>query len=72
MHGITSELEIFKRAWPILMALVNVNRFKTEALIDTGSPTTIISLKLAMEILKQDREDYTSLFEWKMAASDIL
>ena len=54
MHGITSESETVKRAGPILMALVEVNDIKTEALIDTASPTTIISLKLAMEILKQD------------------
>ena len=72
MHGITSESETVKRAGPILMALVKVNGIKTKALIDTGSPKTIISLKLAIEILKQDREQYTSLSEWKMAASDRL
>ena len=49
-----------------------MNGIKTEALIDTGSPTTIISLKLAIEILKQYREQYASLSEWKMAASDRL
>ena len=55
MHGITSESETNKRTGPILMLTVQVNSIQTEALIDTGSPTTIISLKLAMQILKQDR-----------------
>ena len=72
MHGITSESETNKRTGPILMSTVQVNDIQTEALIDTGSPTTIIPLKLAMEILKQDQEQYASLSEWKVAASDRL
>ena len=72
MHGIISESETNKRTGPILMSTVQVNSIQTEALIDTGSPTTIISLKLAMRILKQDREQYASLAEWKVAASDRL
>ena len=53
---------------PILMAPVSINGLMRNALVDTGSPCTIISLDFAMEVLKLTRPFFPSLEEWKEAA----
>lgn len=70
MHGITSETNV--TVGPVLTSPVTVNGIKTEALIDTRSPATIMSFKLALEVLKQSQGKYASLCEWQTAATDRL
>ena len=50
---------------PTVMAKLEVNGVKTEALVDTGSPVTIVSLAFAMHVLSKDRGLYSSVEEWK-------
>jgi len=37
------------------------------ALIDTGSPATLLSLKQAVKILAEQKKDYKTLHNWKKA-----
>lgn len=53
---------------PTATALVTVDGLSTNALIDTGSPCTIASLDLAMEIMNLSRRQVRDLREWKKAA----
>ena len=50
---------------PTVTVMVGVNGVNTEALIDTGSPVTIISLSFAMQVLRNDLQSYSSIEEWK-------
>ena len=50
---------------PTVMAKLEVNGVKTEALVDTGSPVTIVSLAFAMHVLSKDHGLYSSVEEWK-------
>lgn len=50
---------------PVVVAQVKVNEIPTEALIDTGSPMTIISLEFLMEVLEKERDQYGSIAEWE-------
>ena len=53
---------------PIPTAAIHVNGVTTRALLDTGSPSTIASLKFVMKVLEQERPKYESLQQWKEAA----
>lgn len=53
---------------PIVISSVEVNGLPTEALLDTGSPVTIISLDFALDVLEKERPRYSSVEEWKTEA----
>ncbi len=52
---------------PTITASICVNGVKTEALLDTGSPTTVMSLKFALEVLAQERPKFNTVEEWSQA-----
>ena len=52
---------------PTITTEVKVNGVSTEALVDTGSPVTIISLDFAMVVMARDRNKFGSVEEWKDA-----
>ena len=49
-----------------------VNGVKVDALVDTGSPVTILSLKFAMVVLSQKQNQFKSITEWKVAMKERL
>ena len=53
------------RLGPTVYAPVRVNGVTTDALVDTGSPTTIISLEFALKVLHRNRPKGQTYFEWK-------
>ena len=67
MHGLKADQPKAKLG-PILMAPVSVDGLTRNALVDTGSPCTIILFDFAMEILKLTRPFFPSLKEWREAA----
>ena len=50
---------------PTLFASVTVNGVPTEALVDTGSPATIISLEFVLKVLANGRTPNQTVQEWK-------
>ncbi len=50
---------------PTFTTRMEVNGVPTEALIDTGSPVTIISLDLAMDVVAKEKPHFSSAEEWK-------
>ena len=66
MHGITTGQK--GSLGPIVQMSISVNGLPTQALLDTGSPASIMSLKFALEILKQDRPKFDDLNQWKRYA----
>ena len=68
IHGVTSEAGAERgRLGPTLMVDVSVNGKTTKALVDTGSPVTIVSLKFIMEVLLQERSKFKTAEEWNQA-----
>jgi len=66
MHGITTGQK--GSLGPIVQMSTNVNGRPTQALLDTGSPASILSLSFALQILKQDRPKFDDLDQWKRYA----
>ena len=66
MHGITTGQK--GSLGPIVQMSISVNGLPTQALLDTGSPASTMSLKFALEILKQDRPKFDDLNQWKSYA----
>ena len=55
---------------PTITARVEVNGVSTNALVDTGSPATIISLEfIAMEVMTKERNQYSSVDKWKIGTT---
>ena len=54
---------------PTITARVEVNGVSTDALVDTGSPATILSLDFAMEVMTKERNQYSSVDEWKIGTT---
>ena len=52
---------------PTIVSQVEVNSISTDALLDTGSPVTIISLDFAMIVLAWERPKFNSVKEWETA-----
>ena len=52
---------------PTITTEVEVNGISTEALVDTGSPVTIISLDFAMIVMAKERNQFTNVKEWQEA-----
>ena len=52
---------------PVITSKVEVNGITTEALVDTGSPVTIISLDFAMIVMARERNKYKKVEEWQEA-----
>ena len=52
---------------PTITSRVEVNGITTEAVIDTGSPVTIISLDFAMIVMAKERSKYRNVEEWEDA-----
>ena len=50
---------------PTVFVSVEVNGVNTNALVDTGSPATIISLEYILQILADQREQHVPLGQWK-------
>ena len=46
---------------------MTVNSITTRALLDTGSPSTIVSLKFILKVMEQERPKYESVQKWKEA-----
>ena len=68
MHGVTFSSPCHQtQLGPTIVTTVQMNGVPSNALIDTGSPATIISLKFAMEVLSTERGKYNSPQEWKEA-----
>ena len=68
VHGVTSSSEIKStKLGPAIYLGVFVNGVKVSALIDTGSPVTLLSLKQAVKILAEQKKDYETPQDWKRA-----
>ena len=69
MHGITSRrsTEGDVQLGPVLTARVTVEGEVVEALLDTGSPVTIIQLEALLEILAKQRQPSQTPSEWRKA-----
>ena len=52
---------------PTITSRVEVGGVPTEALVDTGSPVTIISLDFAMIVMAKERSKFASVEEWQEA-----
>ena len=66
MYGVTLLMEgTPARLGPTITTNVAVNGIDAVALIVTGSPATIISLKFAMGVLAKERQSFNSPQEWK-------
>ena len=65
MHGITSSFSTGNiQLGPVLTAEVSVEGEIIEALLDTGSPVTIIQLEALLEILAKQRHPDQTISEW--------
>ena len=64
MHGVTSS-DVSGKLGPVLTSIVEVEGEPVEALIDTGSPVTIISLEWLLQLLAKQRRKDQSPNEWK-------
>ena len=53
------------RLRPAVFATVGVNGVETKALVDTGSPATIISLDLVMTVLAKERKREVTPAQWR-------
>ena len=66
VHGVTSSDETTPtKLGPVIYSEVKVDGMKMTALIDTGSPMTLMSLKQAVQMLALKKGDFNSLQEWK-------
>lgn len=52
---------------PTISITVHVNGVETDALVDTGSPVSIMSLSFAMDVLSEERSNFNTPREWKEA-----
>ena len=66
VNGVTFSDEMTSvRLGPAVYSDVTVNGVKVTALIDTGSPVTIMSLKKAVQILATRKGEFSSPQEWR-------
>jgi hypothetical protein len=49
-----------------LARVIHVNRVPTQALIDTGSPATVVSLEFLLDIFDKEKTEQHSPAEWRM------
>ena len=64
MHGVTSS-DVSGKLGPVLTSIVEVEGEPVEALLDTGSPVTIISLEWLLQLLAKQHHKDQSPNEWK-------
>ena len=55
------------RLGPTVWTPIQVNGFTTDALVDTGSPATIVSLKFILEVLRRERTQGQTNQQWQDA-----
>ena len=67
VHGVVTCEKKSDNLGPTITVSATVNGVSTEALVDTESPVTILSLKFAMSVLSQEQKQFPSKEEWKMA-----
>ena len=73
MHGISSDNVMGQvQLGPILTALIEVEGETTEALLDTGSPVTIIRLETLLQLLAKQRCSSETPAEWRVAVESRL
>lgn len=73
MHGIRSEeASGSAQLGPTLMADVELEGSQTKALLDTGSPVTIVSLQFLLDALAKQRPESQSPEDWKAAVEKCL
>ena len=66
MHGLSSaDMEPGLQLGPTVMAQVNVEGRSIQALVDTGSPATIVALDTVVQILAAQKPTGCSVDEWK-------
>ena len=63
MHHISEDGDLGSGFGPTVVAMVKVNEVEAEALVDTGSPVTIVSLRFAMEVVAKERDRSSSVEE---------
>lgn len=66
MHGVRSDGSAKRKVGPVITLDVNLEGTPTRALVDTGSPVTLVSLKFRAEELARKRPGHQSRGEWKM------
>lgn len=73
MHGISSDNVMGQvQLGPILTALIEVEGETIEALLDTGSPVTIIRLETLLQLLAKQRCSSETPAEWGAAVESRL
>ena len=65
IHGVQSPGETDACLGPILMVEVECEGTPTKALVDTGSPVTIVSLKFLINALARQRAPEQSSTDWR-------
>ena len=53
------------RLGPCVVAEVSVNGVPTKALMDTGSPATIVALEFVIDIFVRERRDHQTPAQWR-------
>ena len=73
MHGVMSSFSTGNiQLGPVLTAEVSVEGEIIEALLDTGSPVTIIQLEALLEILAKQRHPDQTISEWRTTTESCL
>ena len=72
VYGVVTSEKKSTNLGPTISISAMVNGVPTEALVDTGSPVTILSLKFAMLVLSQEQKQFSSKEEWKVAMQERL
>ena len=72
VYGVVTSEKKSTNLGPTISISAMVNGVPTEALVDTGSPVTILSLKFAMLVLSQEQKQFPSKEEWKVAMQERL
>lgn len=67
LNTVAAETEAGGHLGPSVLAEVSVNGVPTQALVDTGSPATVISLDFLLGILVKERSKQQTPAEWRKA-----
>ena len=72
VNGVVPTEKNSTKLGPTVTILAAVNGVKVDALVDTGSPITILSFKFAMVVLSQEQNQFKSIAEWKVTMRERL
>ena len=72
VNGVAPTKKNLTKLGPTVTILATVNGVKVDALVDTGSPVTILSLKFVKVVLSQEQNQFKFITEWTVAMRERL